>query len=303
MPTYRWRAEFVLPGLQLAQELGLGTIHVVPCPRDDLDRSQSTGHLSFETDRYLDESEATTAALSLLAPLAVVGAALGGAVGAPTVTSILLDNQAELEASGVRLPFQNRFRMSWNVVAPEIPAASLIAGYETARALPPEITEPLARGARWLWKANSDPDGRDQFLALWIAFNVLYGRPNRSEQQAIEDYLARALPTEPEAKAVLDGVDIHTLRRLADSSLTLHRGKGEYRVAEGLQRALGGPAASQSPKEILRLACLVIYAVRCDIVHAGGSAVPHGALQLIWASRDLLKALLMRLLQSRLRLR
>jgi hypothetical protein len=30
MATFRWRAEFVLPGFQFAQGLTLGTIHIVP---------------------------------------------------------------------------------------------------------------------------------------------------------------------------------------------------------------------------------------------------------------------------------
>ena len=300
MPTYRWRAEFVLPGLQLVHELTIGTIHVVPSPRDDLGHSKSTGHLTFETDHYLRGLEATTYALSLLTPLALSGAALGGSVGAPTLTSILLANQIELEASGVRVPLTSGLLMSFSVLSPDVPATSLVAGYHTARALPPEAIERLCRAAKWLWKANSDPDGHDQFLALWIAFNVLYGKPHRREQRAIEEFIAEAFPTDLEAKAVLDSVDPPILEKLANSSLTLRRKRAEYRVADELQRVLSEPSRTHPHNGILRLACLVIYAVRCDIVHAGGSAVPHGALQLIWASRDVLKGLLMRHLQSRL---
>jgi len=129
---------------------------------------------------------------------------------------------------------------------------------------------------------------------------VLYGKPHRREQRAIEEFIAEAFPTDLEAKAVLDWVDPPILEKLANSSLTVPRKKVEYRVADELQRVLGDPSRIQSHTDILRLACLVIYAVRCDIVHAGGSAVPHDALQLIWSSRDVLKAFLMRHLQSRL---
>jgi hypothetical protein len=300
MPTYRWRADFVLRGLQLAHELTLGTIHVVPAQRDDVGHSKSTGHLTFETDKYLRGPEATKHVLSLLTPLVLSGAALGGSVAAPLLTSILLANQAELEASGVPIPLTSGLRVSFNVLSPDIPAPSLVAGYHTARALPPAAIERLSRAARWLWKANADPDGHDQFLALWIAFNVLYGKPHRREQRAIEEFIAEAFPTDLEAKAVLDWVHPPILEKLANSSLTVSRKKVEYPVADELLRVLDDPSRTQSHTAILRLACLVIYAVRCDIVHAGGSAVPPDALQLIWASRDVLKALLMRYLQSRL---
>lgn len=300
MPTYRWRADFVLPGLQLAHELTLGTIRVVPSPRGDLGHSQSTGHLTFETDTYLGEPEATAHALSLLTPLAVAGAALGGSVTTPTVTSIRLDNQVDLEASGVRIPLNGGLLLSWNVLAPDILAPSLSAGYDRARALPPDIAERVFRAGRWVWKANADADAHDQFLALWIAFNVLYGKPRGHEQKAIEDYLAEAISTELEANTVLDGVDTHTLRQLAESSLTLRRDGTDFRVANELKRVLDGPEANRSPREVLTLTCLVIYSIRCDIVHAGGASVPPGELQLIWASRDVLKTLLMHLLRGRL---
>ena len=300
MATYRWRAEFVLPGLQLAQGLTLDAIHIVPSPRDEHGHSQSTGHLTFEAQHYLSESKATARALSMLEPLVVAAAALGGSVGEPEVTSVNLDNRTALEASGVRIPLDSSLRLSWDVLAPDIDTGRLSTGYEAARDFTPEDAERLFRATRWLWKANSDPDAYDQFLALWIAFNVLYGGSHRFEQQAIEVYLAQAIPTELDAKTLLAGVDTETLKILARSTLTLRRDGADFRVADELQVALELPEANQSQRDLMRLTCLVIYSVRCDIVHAGGASVPRDTLRLLWASRDVLKTLLMHLLRSRL---
>jgi hypothetical protein len=300
MATFQWRAEFVLPGFQLDQELTLGTIHIVPSPRDEHGHSQSTGHLTFETQHHLSESKATARALSMLEPLAVAGATLGGSVGNPEVTSVRLDNQTDLETSGVRIPLESSLLVSWKVLSPDIDIGQLRKAYEASLVFTPEAAERLCRAARWLWKANSDADPYDQFLALWIAFNVLYGGSHKFEQQAIEIYVDQALPTELEAKTLLAGVDSETLRKLAGSALTLRRDGAEFRVADELQVAINRPEANQSQRDLVRLACLVIYSVRCDIVHAGGASIPRDQLRLIWASRDVLKTVLMHLLRTRL---
>lgn len=171
--------------------------------------SKSTGHLTFETDHYLRESEATTHALSLLTPLALSGAALGGSVGAPILTSILLANQVELEASGVRIPFEGRFRVSCNVLSPDIPATNLVAAYHTARTLPPETTERLSRAVldrsphpSTLSEATTTPlrssgrskdeDMSDEWGSLWTTAHSRIARPDPRARLGRTGYTRRS---------------------------------------------------------------------------------------------------------------
>ncbi len=297
---FRWQASFLLPGLQVAQPLTLGTIHIDPSPRTEDGQSQSSGHLSFGTERYLRDSEAKAKALSQLEPLAVAAAAIGGSVGEPVITSVRLENRQTLEASGVSTPLADSgLLVQWNVLAPDIDSATLAKGYRAALTLGPEEAPRWHRAARWLWKANLDADPYDQFLALWIAFNVLYGRKWRgNEADAITEYLAEELPQESEAQKLLAGL-MEDLRKLGASGLTLRR-DGSGPVADQLQTALGLPETTRSSRELLRLVSLVIYSLRCDIVHAGGVSVARGDTHLLWASRDVLKTVVMYLLRRRL---
>jgi hypothetical protein len=88
MATYRWRIEFDLPGVPIARPLSLGAMQLTPAPRDERGHSRSNRYLVFETEEYLQGSTIETEALSHLEPVAIVAAAIGGSVRAPTVTSV-----------------------------------------------------------------------------------------------------------------------------------------------------------------------------------------------------------------------
>jgi hypothetical protein len=303
MAMYRWGIEFSLPGVQIARPVTLGAIHLTPAPRDENGRSRSIGYLVLDTDQYLQDSAVEADALSQLEPVAIAAAAMGGSVREPVVTSVRLENRDDLEAAGIRTPLENAsLTMTWNVIAPDIEETALTKGYRAALTLAAQEASLWRRAARWLWKANSEADSYDQFLALWISFNVLYG-PHKinSEQRAIQDYLAQAIPTEPDAEKLLAGVRSEDLRSLGASGLTLWREGKIWAIANEIQTALGLPAAQQSRRELVRLAFLVIYAVRCAIVHEGGVAVPRdNEIRLVWASVYVLKPAIMHLLRSRL---
>jgi len=301
MTTYRWRIEFSLPGVPIARPVTLDAIHLEPTPRDENSRSRSIGYLVLETDQYLQDSAVEAAALSRLEFVAVAAAALGGSVRGPVVTSVRLENRDDLEAAGVRTPLENAsLTMTGKVIAPDIEETALTRCYRTALGLAGEEASLWRRAARWLWRANSEGDPYDKFLALWISFNVLYGPlKTDSEQRAIEDYLAKAIPTEPDAEKFLAGVRSEDLALLGASGLTL---KSRNRlVANELQTALGVPGAQQSRRGLVALAFLTIYAVRCAIIHEGGVAVPRDSEnRLVWASVSVLKPAIMYLLRNRL---
>lgn len=301
MATYRWRIEFFLPGVPIARSVTLGAIHLAPAPRDENGRSRSNGYLVLETDQYLQDSAVEAEALLQLEFVAIAAAALGGSVREPIVTSVRLENRDDLEAVGARTPLENAsLTMTWNVIAPDIEETALATGYRTALSLAGQEASLWRRAARWLWKANSEADPYDQFLALWISFNVLYGPlKTNSEQRAIRDYLAKATPTELDAEKFLAEVRSEDLALLGASGLTLK--SGNCLVANKLQTALRLPAAQQSPRRLVTLAFLTIYAVRCAIVHEGGVAVPRDSeSRLVWASVHVLKPAIMHLLRSRL---
>lgn len=301
MATYKWRADFLLPGLPIALPLTLGTIYIVPVPRDETGRSQSRGHLTFETAAHLSETEARAKALSELTPVAVAGTALGGSVGEPVVTSVNLVNRATLEASDVRIPLEAKLHSTSRVVAPDMDVATLTSAYHATVTLAPQHDVLLwHRAARWLWKANSEPDPYDHFLALWIAFNVLYGpKKTDGEPSGIRAYLSDSIRNETEGQALLARVPAAQLQVLGASGLSLNRDRS-WKVADELNAALD-PSARGSARQILILACLVIYAVRCAIVHEGGLDLPRDKEErLVQASRVALKEVLMHLLKMRL---
>jgi hypothetical protein len=220
MATFRWRADFSLPGLPLAQPLTLGAIYIAPSARGKNGQYESTGYLIFETEESLRESDARAKALSQLEAVAVAGAALGGSVGEPVVTSLSLENRECLEVAGVRIPFEDGLLVSWSVGAADIDWASLTKGYQAVLGLGPQEAPLWYRAARWLWKSNWEADPYDQFLALWIAFNVLYGpKWTGSEPRAITDYLADEIPLEGDAEKLLAEV-LEELRLFAASGLT-----------------------------------------------------------------------------------
>ncbi len=301
MTAFRWLAEFLLPGLPIARPLTLGGIHVLPVPRGENERSHSNGHLTFEPDTHLRDAEARAHAQSQLELVALAATATGGSVGEPVVTSVRLDNQADLEASGVPIPLDACFTLKWKVLAPDIDETAVIKGYRVALEFGPQEAPFWRRAARWLWKANSEAHPYDRFLALWIAFNVLYG-PKRidSEPNAIRNYLAETIPSEQVARSLLAGVIEEDLRLLGGSGLSLRRDKS-WPVADELQVALGTPETTPSPRQVLTLSCLVVYAVRCAVVHEGGFDIPREKeVGLVWASGRVLKAVLMHAFKSRL---
>lgn len=305
MATYRWRVEFSLPGVPIARPVALDTIQLTPSPRDEKGHSRSTGYLLLETDQYLQQADAEQRALAQLETVAVAAAALGGSVREPVVISVRLENQDELEAAGVRTPLLDAgLRFTWNVIAPDIEEILLARAHRAALALGEPEASLWGRAARWLWKANSDANPYDQFLALWISFNVMYGpHATNGEPRAIRDFFAQAIASEPAAEALLVNIRPEDLRLLAGSGLTLRRGKRRppRPIANELQAALELPAVQQSRRELIELALLVIYAVRCAVIHEGGVMLPRDQeIRLVWASAHVLKPALMWLLRSRL---
>jgi hypothetical protein len=236
-----------------------------------------------------------------LEPVAVAAAALGGSVGEPVVASVSLENRDALEASSVRISLDSCLTLKWDVLAPDIDETALHKGYRVALAFGPQEAPFWCRAARWLWKANSEANPYDQFLALWIAFNVLYG-PKRtdSEPSAIRDYLAEASPSEVTARSLLTRVLAEDLQLLGESGMSLRRDRS-WRVADELKVALGLPETAQSARQVVTLACLVVYGVRCAVVHEGGFDLPREKeVGLVWASGRVLKAVLMHLFKGRL---
>ncbi|MGH9424980.1 MAG: hypothetical protein ACRD2L_01545 [Terriglobia bacterium] len=304
MATYRWRIEFSLLGVPIASSVTLDAIHLAPAFPDEKGRSRSIGYLVIETDQYLQDLAVEADALSQLEFVAIAAAALGGSVREPVVTSVRLENRDDLEAAGVRTPLENAsLTVRYNVIAPDIEETALTKCYRTAVRLEGQEASLWRRAARWLWKANSEADPYDQFLALWISFNVLYGPlKTNSEQRAIQDYLAKEIPREPDAEKFLAEFRSEDLDLLGASGLTLK--SRNWPVANELQTALALPAAQQSRRRLVALAFLTIYAVRCGIVHEGGVEVPRDSeSRLVWASVHVLKPAIMRLLRNRLGVR
>src|SRR2546428_8883807 len=106
MATYRWRIEFSLPGAPIARPVTLGAIQLSPASRDEHGHSRSVGHLMLDTDQCLDDSAVTKEALPKLETVAIAAAALGSSVRAPVITSVRLENRADLQSAGVRTPWR-----------------------------------------------------------------------------------------------------------------------------------------------------------------------------------------------------
>jgi hypothetical protein len=239
--------------------------------------------------------------MSQLERIAMVAAAFGGSTCRPIVASVRLENREELDTAGVRTPLQNAgVMMQCNVIAPSIEETTLSRGYRRVMAFNQEDLTLWLRVARWLWKANSDADPYDRFLALWICFNVLYGRyVTVSQQQGIRDFLGHEIPTETDAAALLCEFPPGDLSSLAASGLTLRT----CPIANELQTALGPPMAQPSSRELVKLIFLTIYAARNAIVHEGGVAIPQDReVRVVRAGEHILKPAIMHLFRRRLSL-
>lgn len=301
MPRYRWRIDFLLPGVPIDRPIQLDAIQLQPAPRDDEGHSQCTGYLSLELDQYADENAVKAQVLPQLGFVAIAAAGLGGSVREPIIDSIRLENREELEVAGMRTPFSASFRVSSTVVAPTLGERELLKGYRAVSALSHDQLLLWSRVARWLWKANGEQDPYDQMLALWISFNAVYGPYGAGEQQAIKNYIAQTVGTESAARSLLSVVRIEDLRRLGNSGLTLWKGQKPCQIASELQSALGQPAVKQNSVELVKLALLSIYAVRCAIVHKGKAlADKDEEVQLVWASAHVLKAVMMFVFRAQL---
>lgn len=297
MVKYRWSVEFVLPGVPLERPVQIGNMVLRPAPIDDNGGSRSTGSLLLEIEKCPDEDAAAARAMQELEAVTISAAAIGGSVRAPVVTSIHLENEAELEAAGLRTPIKGgKILHTWDVIAPIIDGSKLAKGYQAAVGLSAD----WHRAARWLWKANSETDPYDHLLALWISFSVLYGRQminGESEQSAIKRYVDATFTSS--AVSLLLGIDRENLRRLGDKRLTLRAGRGKpaLQIGEDLGKALSQPPSL----EVVKLTLLSIYAVRNGIVHRG-SAVSNrdDEIRLRWASAHVLKEVIMHVLRDEL---
>jgi len=216
--------------------------------------------------------------------------------------SVKLENRAALEAAGIRIRLHDSgLTDTWTVLAGDIEESALTTGYRHALALPDSDAWLWRRAVRWLWKANGDPDPYDQFLALWISFNVLYGRYHTGrETLAIENYLLHAVPAESDADEFLAEMAVENIGLLAESGLSLGR-TGTRPIAEEIRTAAALPPERWRRLEFLTLIVLGLYAVRCAVVHKGGVELPRdNEIRLVWASVHIMKPVLMRLLRRRL---
>jgi hypothetical protein len=150
-------------------------------------------------------------------------------------------NQPEIEAAGMALPDRlQSLTLTWSVLAATIKEAQLSTGYRSAMRLSSKRIAIHPRVARWLWKANADSDTTDQFLALWIALNVLYGQyqvKGKRERDAIEAFANHMVG--PNATQVLSAIlalsGDQCLQVLTDRWLMLRPG---FRVGSALRAAL-----------------------------------------------------------------
>jgi hypothetical protein len=250
----------------------------------------------LETNEYLEKRGVEARAMSRLRALAMAAAAIGASVQEPEITLVVLENEQELSKAGVRTPLLNGgLRIEFDILAPDVDEATLGAAFHAVGALSEQEASAWERSARWLWKANSDPEPYDQFLALWISFNVLYREHKRDgEQAAIQEFLEENVATEENAQEVSALVIPDTLALLATSGLTLRT----RAIADQLRDAL---AVQRPRRDIVVLLMLTIYAVRCAIFHEGAIAIPRDLeARLVIASRDILKVVLIYLLRRRL---
>lgn len=119
----------------------------------------------------------------------------------------------------------------------------------------------------WLERAEQQHDPFDRFIALWVAFNVLYGSLYReTERQAIGDYLYSHRPPRRIIKQILDRPAVlffhHRIIRDVRSLHDPHRGIRDTFEAAITLRAVANPPAA-------RLVALVriLYQVRCNLFH------------------------------------
>jgi len=168
--------------------------------------------------------------------------------------------------------------LTWSVLAATIKEAQLSTGYRSAMRLSSKRIAIHPRVARWLWKANADSDTTDQFLALWIALNVLYGQyqvKGKRERDAIEAFANHMVG--PNATQVLSAIlalsGDQCLQVLTDRWLMLRPG---FRVGSALRAALRKRRHPSAAAEVVKI-CAAGCLCRPESADARGHCRPLGS--------------------------
>jgi len=157
-------------------------------------------------------------------------------------------------------------------VSVAVRAAPPVADFERAFELRRRLVahshrEQLERSIRWFSKVRDSYDIIDQFVAQWIAFNVLYDLFNVSRQSdtsAINN-LINAHPHTAMINQILADYN-NTIAALASQGLTSRDGQRNY--SNELKNLIGG----QDVRSTLKAIGLCLWRVRNDIFHGGATS-------------------------------
>ena len=156
----------------------------------------------------------------------------------------------------------------------------------------------MYRADSWIRHAEKDPlDDDDRFIALWIAFNALYGQADSylmestkpSEMQDVRTFVARACQIKGSERRFLRGLEAvgDDVRILCESPFLYieYWGSGFTDALEGRLQSLSGRAAPRNRKALVQfLGDLFerIYVLRNQILHGSatyGSGANRGTLE------------------------
>jgi hypothetical protein len=262
----QWKLNFTIPDTQLESRRTFsefdGELSLSP-----IDASNVQGELCFQMEaETIDEENAKACGMKWVqANLADSYLLAFGRVLQPSFQEVTLLNELELQS----IPRTDRTDVR---IVLSVRAAAPVADFEKSfdlrrRMVAQPHIDHLERSVRWFRKSKDSDDMIDQFVAQWIAFNVLYaliGQGTESDTTAIGNLIS-AYPASAKISPILVEHD-ETIRVLAARGLTSRDGQRNY--SNELKNSLGG----SDNRRTLRAVALCLWRIRNDIFHGGGAS-------------------------------
>jgi len=212
-------------------------------------------------------------------------------IGEINILEPKLLNEEELRSAGQRLLVASELELKFDI-EPPIVETDKIENVILNLNKPNVRRDSYLTALRWMRKAALDNDNYDSFIAYWIAFNALYGKPCRGERESIEDFIRYEVDDIGCKDLLENGILDVAIATVYNIGLQLDNKTRLPAVTRNLKNAyeLIKNNPSSNFQTCVKYLVLSIYAVRNNIFH--GTFLHGQCDELIKASTQILTRLL-----------
>jgi hypothetical protein len=212
---YKWLCSFTIDKINIPANKTIDGIEFESLPSGE--KWKRTGKFIVElNDLESPDKEQIEQKVNLLA------AALTAqySIGEINILEPKLLNEEELRSAGQRLLVALELKSKFDI-EPPIVETDKIENVILNLNKPNVRRDSYLTALRWMRKAALDNDNYDRFIAYWIAFNALYGKPCNSEQQSIEKFIKDEFEYSECQDLLEKGISDMTIATLYNSGLKL----------------------------------------------------------------------------------